>query len=215
MRRDVHCFLYDRLQVPAGCIFTPDPGTILFFLHNYVNFNIVSKINSDINSTIKNPVKLLNNNVLRAVKTENKKVSLDIKNANNIKEEYMGVNRETLEDKGAVSSEVAKEMVCGLLKKEKTDIAISITGIAGPTGEVAGKPIGLVYIGIGNKDIIDVKRFEVDQDKYFGIKRDKREKNRYNNFELLLARKLTKFIFSQVALELLYDFLLKRYNNNR
>ena len=52
---------------------------------NYVNFNIVSKINSDINSTIKNPVKLLNNNVLRAVKTENKKVSLDIKNANNIK----------------------------------------------------------------------------------------------------------------------------------
>ena len=135
--------------------------------------------------------------------------------ANNIKEEYLGVNRETLEDKGAVSSEVAKEMVCGLLKKEKTDIAISITGIAGPTGEVAGKPIGLVYIGIGNKDIIDVKRFEVDQDKYFGIKRDKREKNRYNNFELLLARKLTKFIFSQVALELLYDFLLKRYNNNR
>ena len=135
--------------------------------------------------------------------------------ANNIKAEYLGVNRETLEDKGAVSSEVAKEMVCGLLKKEKTDIAISITGIAGPTGEVAGKPIGLVYIGIGNKDIIDVKRFEVDQDKYFGIKRDKREKNRYNNFELLLARKLTKFIFSQVALELLYDFLLKRYNNNR
>ena len=54
---------------------------------NYVNFNIVSKINSDINSTIKNPVKLLNNNVLRAVKTESKKVSLDIKNANNIKEE--------------------------------------------------------------------------------------------------------------------------------
>lgn len=135
--------------------------------------------------------------------------------ANNIKEEYLGVNRETLEDQGAVSSEVAKEMVTGLLKKEGTDIAISITGIAGPTGEVAGKPIGLVYIGIGNKDIIEVKRFEVDQDKYFGIKRDKKEKNRYNSFELILARKLTKFIFSQVALELLYDFLLKRYNNNR
>ena len=135
--------------------------------------------------------------------------------ANDIKEEYLGVNREILEEQGAVSSEVAKEMVTGLLKKGGTDIAISITGIAGPTGEVAGKPVGLVYIGIGNKDIIEVKKIEVNQDKYFGIKRDKKEKNKYNTFELILARKLTKFIFSQVALELLYDFLLKRYNNNR
>lgn len=55
---------------------------------NFIKFNIVSKVNKDIDNTLKNPVKLLNNNVLRAVKTENKKSSIDVKSANNVKEEF-------------------------------------------------------------------------------------------------------------------------------
>ena len=60
----------------------------------------------------------------------------------------LGVKEETLEKFGAVSKEVASEMVEGIAKRLNSDFAIATTGIAGPNSDESGKPIGLVYIAI-------------------------------------------------------------------
>jgi PncC family amidohydrolase len=66
--------------------------------------------------------------------------------SNQSKIDYLGVKKQSLTNFGAVSSQVAEEMAEGLLKNSNIDIAISITGIAGPLGSSPTKPIGLVYI---------------------------------------------------------------------
>ncbi|WP_457640737.1 CinA family nicotinamide mononucleotide deamidase-related protein [Persephonella sp.] len=73
--------------------------------------------------------------------------------SNETKTKILGVKEETLKKYGAVSEQVAKEMVEGVRKLSKTDIAVSDTGIAGPTGATEEKPLGLHYIGYsdGNK----------------------------------------------------------------
>ncbi len=70
--------------------------------------------------------------------------------SNRMKEEELGVEEETLKKHGAVSSEVAKEMASGIRRKRDVDIALSTTGIAGPTGATPGKPVGLFYIGLSS-----------------------------------------------------------------
>ncbi|MCB5558763.1 competence/damage-inducible protein A [Anaerosalibacter bizertensis] len=71
---------------------------------------------------------------------------------NNSKIEELNVKESTLKTYGAVSEETAKEMAIGLLNKSNVDMALSITGIAGPTGGTKDKPVGLVYIGLASKD---------------------------------------------------------------
>ena len=65
--------------------------------------------------------------------------------SNEAKQQMLGVTPATIEVYGAVSKECAEEMAKGALAHAQVDLAVSITGIAGPTGAVAGKPIGLVY----------------------------------------------------------------------
>lgn len=72
--------------------------------------------------------------------------------SNQSKVEELGVAESLINKYGAVSQEVALAMAEGLLKKSNVDIALSTTGIAGPTGDTENKPIGLVYIGIALKD---------------------------------------------------------------
>lgn len=72
--------------------------------------------------------------------------------ANEAKEKLLGVSHTTLETVGAVSYETACEMAQGALKLSGADIAISVTGIAGPGGGTEEKPVGLVYIGIAQKN---------------------------------------------------------------
>lgn len=67
--------------------------------------------------------------------------------SNQSKIDCLGVNANALDQYGAVSIQVAKEMVYGALKNSQATIAISVTGIAGPTGGSKEKPVGLVYIG--------------------------------------------------------------------
>ena len=81
--------------------------------------------------------------------------------SNESKIKKLKVKKETLEKYGAVSEEVAREMLAGL----KTDVGISTTGIAGPGGATKDKPVGLVYIGIKVKDEVRVFRRELKGDR--------------------------------------------------
>jgi len=66
---------------------------------------------------------------------------------NEIKMIILGVSAANLEEYGAVSAPVAEEMVAGVRKLLNTDIAVSVTGLAGPDGDEFGHPVGTVYIG--------------------------------------------------------------------
>lgn len=70
--------------------------------------------------------------------------------SNEAKMELLGVPEEMLAKSGAVSEEVARAMADGIRAVSKTDIGISVTGIAGPTGGTADKPVGLVFIGLSD-----------------------------------------------------------------
>jgi PncC family amidohydrolase len=72
--------------------------------------------------------------------------------SNQIKEQVLGVGTQTLIDHGAVSEQTACEMADGIRNQFSTDIGLSTTGIAGPTGGTADKPVGLVWIGISTSD---------------------------------------------------------------
>ena len=75
--------------------------------------------------------------------------------SNQAKIELLGVDKGTLDSKGAVSEEVALQMADGARKKLHADIGVGITGIAGPTGGTKAKPVGLVYIAVSSdKDAI-------------------------------------------------------------
>ncbi|MEA2012637.1 MAG: CinA family nicotinamide mononucleotide deamidase-related protein [Verrucomicrobiota bacterium] len=67
--------------------------------------------------------------------------------SNEWKNKMLGVTSETLEKDGAVSIKTAKEMLKGIMTKYAVECGIAVTGIAGPTGGTAEKPVGLVYIG--------------------------------------------------------------------
>jgi len=82
--------------------------------------------------------------------------------SNEMKIKELKVKKGSLTKNGAVSYQVAKEMIEGLYKKNKTNICISTTGIAGPGGSTKNKPVGLIYIGIrlDKKNIIIKKNFK-------------------------------------------------------
>lgn len=77
--------------------------------------------------------------------------------SNEAKMKYLNVNKNTLNTYGAVSMEVAKEMAEGLANQTGTDIAVSITGIAGPLGGSKEKPVGLAYSGFkyNEKNVVE------------------------------------------------------------
>jgi len=76
--------------------------------------------------------------------------------SNEIKEKVLGVQKETLEKFGAVSEETAKEMALGVKRLLNTDIGLSTTGIAGPTGGTPQKPVGLTYMAVAFGDQVKV-----------------------------------------------------------
>tara|TARA_Y100000768_G_C23423018_1_gene426989 strand:+ start:38 stop:508 length:471 start_codon:yes stop_codon:yes gene_type:complete len=82
--------------------------------------------------------------------------------SNQSKISLLKVNKKTILKHGAVSYETCLSMVKNLSKISKTNISVSVTGIAGPKGGTKQKPVGLVYIGIkrGNKTIIRKNLFK-------------------------------------------------------
>lgn len=72
--------------------------------------------------------------------------------ANRVKHELLGVAEETLERYGAVSPQCAQEMALGVRRLVGADVALSTTGIAGPSGGTPEKPVGLVYCHIAGSE---------------------------------------------------------------
>ena len=83
--------------------------------------------------------------------------------SNKSKIDFLKVKQKTLTKFGAVSAETCKEMCKNLLKTSKTNIAISVTGIAGPDGGTKKKPIGLVYVGVCSKKKLEIIKFSFNK----------------------------------------------------
>lgn len=67
--------------------------------------------------------------------------------ANEAKTEFLGVNKDTIDKHGVVSEEVAREMALGVAKAANSEVGVGVTGVAGPTGGTAKKPVGMVCFG--------------------------------------------------------------------
>ncbi len=80
---------------------------------------------------------------------------------NELKEQLLGVPSEMLQEKGAVSEDVARTMVSGAIEKLQTDYAIAVTGYAGPGGGPEA-PVGTIFIAVGNADDIIVRELTGD-----------------------------------------------------
>jgi nicotinamide-nucleotide amidase len=91
--------------------------------------------------------------------------------SNAAKVEILKVNEDTLADLGAVSMEAAMQMAEGVKATSGADIGISTTGIMGPTGATADKPIGLVYIGYCDEKVCTAKKFHFGDDRLLNKQR--------------------------------------------
>jgi nicotinamide-nucleotide amidase len=76
-----------------------------------------------------------------------------------IKREVLGVKKKTLLENGAVSEQAVLEMVKGVLKTMKTDYAIAVSGIMGPDGGTDEKPVGTVWVAVGNDQQQKTQKF--------------------------------------------------------
>ena len=71
---------------------------------------------------------------------------------NEAKQEMLGVGAETLKEFGAVSEQTVREMVAGVLSRSRAQVAVAVSGIAGPDGGSPKKPVGTVMLAWGKKD---------------------------------------------------------------
>ncbi len=108
--------------------------------------------------------------------------------SNDIKMKLLNVNKDNLDQFGAVSEQVVKDMILGAINILNVDLAITVSGVAGPGGGSKEKPVGTVYIGVGTKGNQEIKRFQFTN-------------NRSKNIE----------ITSVVALVMLRKFLVQHF----
>jgi PncC family amidohydrolase len=85
--------------------------------------------------------------------------------ANEIKTALADVPTEVLEAHGAVSAQVAKALADGARSRLGVDVAVAVTGVAGPDGGTPAKPVGLTYVAVADSAGDDVRRFTWDSDR--------------------------------------------------
>ncbi len=83
-----------------------------------------------------------------------------------MKQDLLGVNQGTLDEFGAVSEQTVREMLIGALNNTRADIGIAISGIAGPGGGTAEKPVGTVWMAWGNKDELHARHFFLPMNRF-------------------------------------------------
>ncbi len=87
--------------------------------------------------------------------------------SNEAKQEMLGVRADTLQRHGAVSEQVVREMAQGALARSRAQVSVAISGIAGPGGETAGKPVGTVWFAwatTGDRVVVEKAFFEGDRE---------------------------------------------------
>ena len=85
--------------------------------------------------------------------------------SNEAKTQMLGVPAGLIERHGAVSEEVARAMLAGALAQAPVQLAVAVTGIAGPAGEVPGKPVGTVWLAWGSVDRTKAQRLQLGGDR--------------------------------------------------
>jgi nicotinamide-nucleotide amidase len=85
--------------------------------------------------------------------------------SNTAKEEMLGVSPDTLEQHGAVSEQTAREMVEGALQYSRAQVALSVSGIAGPTGGTQEKPVGMVWFAWGTSKSVQAVCHQLSGDR--------------------------------------------------
>lgn len=84
---------------------------------------------------------------------------------NRAKMDWLGVHEETLRRHGAVSEQTVREMATGALARSEAQVALAISGIAGPSGGTPDKPVGTVWIGWAGPDGVRAERFHFEGDR--------------------------------------------------
>lgn len=84
---------------------------------------------------------------------------------NDVKMKMLGVSSNTLNADGAVSEKVAEAMAVGARRLLNTDVAVSVTGLAGPEGDTYGNPVGTVYIGYSDAKLSATEHFHFEGDR--------------------------------------------------
>lgn len=85
--------------------------------------------------------------------------------SNEAKRELLGVTAATLDRHGAVSSETATEMAAGALAASRADLTVAVTGVAGPSGGSADKPVGTVWFGFASAAGVETERMRFPGDR--------------------------------------------------
>ena len=98
-----------------------------------------------------------------------------------VKQTILKVDSDTLEREGAVSAEVARQMAEGARRVLEADVAVSVTGLAGPEGDDRGNSVGTVYLGYADENKTEVCRFQFD-----GSREEIREQAVHFALELVL-----------------------------
>jgi PncC family amidohydrolase len=103
--------------------------------------------------------------------------------SNPVKVAMLGVDAEQLAAHGAVSAQVARSMAVGSMKRTGANVAVAVTGVSGPGGGSAAKPVGLTYVAVADADGVEVRRFI-----WAGDRSANRESSARAALELLLDR---------------------------
>ena len=103
--------------------------------------------------------------------------------SNDAKISLLHVSEDVLEAHGAVSAQVARAMATGALRRFAADLAVSVTGVAGPGGGTPAKPVGLTYVAVADAVETEVRRFV-----WSGDRAANREASARAAFEMLLER---------------------------
>jgi nicotinamide-nucleotide amidase len=108
--------------------------------------------------------------------------------ANQAKERLLGVPARTLDEHGAVSPQVAEAMATGIRVRLGADIGLSVTGVAGPTGGSAQKPVGLVWLGLASAEGVQSRKLELGPEQPREVIQSRAAKHAMNWVRLWLLR---------------------------